>query len=88
MSCFLGSEIYDQTVFFFFSSSVRRLLLCEELERSSCGSVLFHGYLPPPGTFLFAVMLSCLLLQYVGAIGNQTVQKMLSYGKVKENWLH
>ncbi|XP_061102870.1 BTB/POZ domain-containing protein KCTD3 isoform X2 [Conger conger] len=27
---------------------VRRLLLCEELERSSCGSVLFHGYLPPP----------------------------------------
>ncbi|XP_031194216.1 BTB/POZ domain-containing protein KCTD3 isoform X1 [Mastomys coucha] len=28
---------------------VRRLLLCEELERSSCGSVLFHGYLPPPG---------------------------------------
>uniref|UniRef100_A0A8C5MG67 Potassium channel tetramerization domain containing 3 n=1 Tax=Leptobrachium leishanense TaxID=445787 RepID=A0A8C5MG67_9ANUR len=31
---------------------VRRLLLCEELERSSCGSVLFHGYLPPPGNFL------------------------------------
>uniref|UniRef100_A0A672LMT2 Potassium channel tetramerization domain containing 3 n=1 Tax=Sinocyclocheilus grahami TaxID=75366 RepID=A0A672LMT2_SINGR len=28
---------------------VRRLLLCEERERSSCGSVLFHGYLPPPG---------------------------------------
>ncbi|XP_073484482.1 BTB/POZ domain-containing protein KCTD3 [Aquarana catesbeiana] len=27
---------------------VRRLLLCEELERSSCGCVLFHGYLPPP----------------------------------------
>ncbi|XP_015201895.1 BTB/POZ domain-containing protein KCTD3 isoform X1 [Lepisosteus oculatus] len=27
---------------------VRRLHLCEELERSSCGSVLFHGYLPPP----------------------------------------
>uniref|UniRef100_A0A8C4SR81 BTB/POZ domain-containing protein KCTD3 n=1 Tax=Erpetoichthys calabaricus TaxID=27687 RepID=A0A8C4SR81_ERPCA len=27
---------------------VIRLLLCEELERSSCGSVLFHGYLPPP----------------------------------------
>ncbi|XP_055718840.1 BTB/POZ domain-containing protein KCTD3-like [Salvelinus fontinalis] len=26
---------------------VRRLLLCEEIERSSCGSVLFHGYLPP-----------------------------------------
>uniref|UniRef100_A0A8D2JJT8 BTB/POZ domain-containing protein KCTD3 n=1 Tax=Sciurus vulgaris TaxID=55149 RepID=A0A8D2JJT8_SCIVU len=28
---------------------VRRIPLCEELERSSCGSVLFHGYLPPPG---------------------------------------
>uniref|UniRef100_A0A8C4N530 BTB/POZ domain-containing protein KCTD3 n=1 Tax=Eptatretus burgeri TaxID=7764 RepID=A0A8C4N530_EPTBU len=27
---------------------VRRLQLCEELERSSCGNVLFHGYLPPP----------------------------------------
>ncbi|XP_016400107.1 BTB/POZ domain-containing protein KCTD3-like isoform X3 [Sinocyclocheilus rhinocerous] len=27
---------------------VRRLLLCEERERSSCGSVLFHGNLPPP----------------------------------------
>ncbi|RXM98696.1 BTB/POZ domain-containing protein KCTD3 [Acipenser ruthenus] len=27
---------------------VRRLQLCEELDRSSCGSVLFHGYLPPP----------------------------------------
>uniref|UniRef100_A0A8C3KRI3 BTB/POZ domain-containing protein KCTD3 n=1 Tax=Calidris pygmaea TaxID=425635 RepID=A0A8C3KRI3_9CHAR len=32
---------------------VRRLLLCEELERSSCGSVLFHGYLPPPALLLF-----------------------------------
>ncbi|KAG7465780.1 hypothetical protein MATL_G00157250 [Megalops atlanticus] len=31
---------------------VRRLLLCEELERSSCGSVLFHGYLPPQNCFL------------------------------------
>lgn len=29
--------------------AVRRLLLCEELDRSSCGSVLFHGYLPSPG---------------------------------------
>uniref|UniRef100_A0A6Q2YQI8 BTB/POZ domain-containing protein KCTD3 n=1 Tax=Esox lucius TaxID=8010 RepID=A0A6Q2YQI8_ESOLU len=33
---------------------VRRLLLCEEIERSSCGSVLFHGYLPPPGWSLHA----------------------------------
>lgn len=50
MSCFQGSESYGHTVFF---PSVRRLLLCEELERSSCGSVLFHGYLPPPGIFVY-----------------------------------
>uniref|UniRef100_A0A8C5X2G1 Potassium channel tetramerization domain containing 3 n=1 Tax=Malurus cyaneus samueli TaxID=2593467 RepID=A0A8C5X2G1_9PASS len=37
---------------------VRRLLLCEELERSSCGSVLFHGYLPPPGSFVFMLWFS------------------------------
>lgn len=28
---------------------VRRLQLREELDRSSCGNVLFNGYLPPPG---------------------------------------
>ncbi|KAI5098287.1 SH3KBP1-binding protein 1, partial [Silurus meridionalis] len=27
---------------------VRKLQLCDELDRSSCGSVLFNGYLPPP----------------------------------------
>jgi len=31
------------------SASVRRLQLLEELDRSSCGNVLFTGYLPPPG---------------------------------------
>lgn len=71
-----------------FSISVRRLLLCEELERSSCGSVLFHGYLPPPGTFLFWCYVELLIASYVGAIGNQTVQKKPSYGMVKDNWLH
>jgi hypothetical protein len=40
--------------------AVRRLLLCEELERSSCGSVLFHGYLPPPGTAVFRKFLLAL----------------------------
>ncbi|KAB1274802.1 SH3KBP1-binding protein 1 [Camelus dromedarius] len=30
------------------STSVRRLQLREELDRSSCGNVLFNGYLPPP----------------------------------------
>ena len=46
--------MYDRVVRFILCvcvySPVRRLLLCEELDRSSCGSVLFHGYLPPPGT--------------------------------------
>lgn len=28
---------------------VRRLQVREELDRSSCGNVLFNGYLPPPG---------------------------------------
>lgn len=31
------------------SCPVRRLQLRNELEQSSCGSVLFNGYLPPPG---------------------------------------
>lgn len=31
------------------SIAVRRLQLREELDRSSCGNVLFNGYLPPPG---------------------------------------
>ncbi|KAF5924115.1 hypothetical protein HPG69_018048 [Diceros bicornis minor] len=30
------------------STLVRRLQLREELDRSSCGNVLFNGYLPPP----------------------------------------
>lgn len=29
---------------------MRKLQLCDELDRSSCGNVLFNGYLPPPGT--------------------------------------
>uniref|UniRef100_A0A8C4YV75 BTB domain-containing protein n=1 Tax=Gadus morhua TaxID=8049 RepID=A0A8C4YV75_GADMO len=28
---------------------VRKLQLCDDLDRSSCGNVLFNGYLPPPG---------------------------------------
>nr|XP_012139190.1 PREDICTED: SH3KBP1-binding protein 1 isoform X1 [Megachile rotundata]XP_012139192.1 PREDICTED: SH3KBP1-binding protein 1 isoform X1 [Megachile rotundata] len=27
---------------------VKRLILCEDLSQSSCGDVLFYGYLPPP----------------------------------------
>uniref|UniRef100_A0A8B9K0I2 BTB/POZ domain-containing protein KCTD3 n=2 Tax=Astyanax mexicanus TaxID=7994 RepID=A0A8B9K0I2_ASTMX len=44
------SILRHEAEFYGITPLVRRLLLCEELERSSCGSVLFHGYLPPPGT--------------------------------------
>lgn len=27
---------------------VKRLILCEEMTQSTCGDVLFYGYLPPP----------------------------------------
>ncbi|XP_027274524.1 BTB/POZ domain-containing protein KCTD3 isoform X2 [Cricetulus griseus] len=43
------SALRHEAEFYGITPLVRRLLLCEELERSSCGSVLFHGYLPPPG---------------------------------------
>uniref|UniRef100_A0A2L2YBL9 BTB/POZ domain-containing protein KCTD3 n=1 Tax=Parasteatoda tepidariorum TaxID=114398 RepID=A0A2L2YBL9_PARTP len=33
--------------FYGISPLVKRLILCEDLNRSSCGDVLFHGYLPP-----------------------------------------
>ena len=35
-----------------FIFSVRRLTLCEDLDHSSCGDVLFHGYFQPPSKFL------------------------------------
>ncbi|KAF5308188.1 hypothetical protein FQR65_LT06368 [Abscondita terminalis] len=30
------------------SPLVKRLILCEEMSESTCGDVLFYGYLPPP----------------------------------------
>ncbi|XP_059927964.1 BTB/POZ domain-containing protein KCTD3-like [Gadus macrocephalus] len=42
------SVLRHEAEFYGITPLVRRLLLCEELDRSSCGSVLFHGYLPPP----------------------------------------
>uniref|UniRef100_A0A671V8Y7 BTB/POZ domain-containing protein KCTD3 n=1 Tax=Sparus aurata TaxID=8175 RepID=A0A671V8Y7_SPAAU len=44
------SILRHEAEFYGITPLVRRLLLCEELDRSSCGSVLFHGYLPPPAT--------------------------------------
>uniref|UniRef100_A0A674M9V3 BTB/POZ domain-containing protein KCTD3 n=1 Tax=Takifugu rubripes TaxID=31033 RepID=A0A674M9V3_TAKRU len=43
------SVLRHEAEFYGITPLVRRLVLCEELDRSSCGSVLFHGYLPPPG---------------------------------------
>ncbi|KAJ4437575.1 hypothetical protein ANN_17720, partial [Periplaneta americana] len=31
---------------------VKRLMLCEDLSQSSCGDVLFYGYLPPPCMYI------------------------------------
>lgn len=31
---------------------VKRLMLCEDLTQSSCGDVLFYGYLPPPSKLM------------------------------------
>lgn len=35
----------------------RRLALCDEMSHSSCGDVLFYGYLPPPGIKEFVLIL-------------------------------
>jgi len=34
---------------------VKRLTLCQDLTTSSCGDVLFCGYLPPPGVLLIQI---------------------------------
>ncbi|XP_030074158.1 SH3KBP1-binding protein 1 [Microcaecilia unicolor] len=39
--------LLHEAEFYGITPLVRRLQLCEDLERSSCGSVLFNGYLPP-----------------------------------------
>ncbi|XP_064293476.1 SH3KBP1-binding protein 1 [Phalacrocorax carbo] len=42
------SLLLHEAQFYGITPLVRRLQLREELDRSSCGSVLFNGYLPPP----------------------------------------
>uniref|UniRef100_A0A6Q2YKS5 BTB/POZ domain-containing protein KCTD3 n=1 Tax=Esox lucius TaxID=8010 RepID=A0A6Q2YKS5_ESOLU len=41
--------LMHEAEFYGITPLVRKLQLCDELDRSSCGSVLFNGYLPPPG---------------------------------------
>ncbi|RXM35301.1 SH3KBP1-binding protein 1 [Acipenser ruthenus] len=40
--------LMHEAEFYGITPLVRKLQLCDELEKSSCGSVLFNGYLPPP----------------------------------------
>uniref|UniRef100_A0A8C7Q5L6 BTB/POZ domain-containing protein KCTD3 n=1 Tax=Oncorhynchus mykiss TaxID=8022 RepID=A0A8C7Q5L6_ONCMY len=54
---------------------VRRLLLCEEIERLCCGSVLFHGYLPPPGT-LFPQLLLPRILHPLAQVNYRTLYSL------------
>ncbi|XP_039217782.1 SH3KBP1-binding protein 1 isoform X3 [Crotalus tigris] len=42
------SLLLHEAQFYGITPLIRRLQLQKELERSSCGSVLFEGYLPPP----------------------------------------
>uniref|UniRef100_A0A8C6K8Y5 SH3KBP1 binding protein 1 n=1 Tax=Nothobranchius furzeri TaxID=105023 RepID=A0A8C6K8Y5_NOTFU len=41
--------LIHEAEFYGITPLVRKLQLCDELDRSSCGNVLFNGYLPPPG---------------------------------------
>nr|AAH84083.1 LOC494998 protein [Xenopus laevis] len=43
-----SSVLLHEAEFYGITPLVRRLQLCEELDRSSCGSVLFNGYLLAP----------------------------------------
>ncbi|RVE65328.1 hypothetical protein OJAV_G00135110 [Oryzias javanicus] len=40
--------LVHEAEFYGITPLVRKLQLCDELDRSSCGNVLFNGYLPPP----------------------------------------
>ncbi|KAI3354445.1 hypothetical protein L3Q82_018512, partial [Scortum barcoo] len=40
--------LMHEAEFYGIAPLVRKLQLCDELDRSSCGNVLFNGYLPPP----------------------------------------
>uniref|UniRef100_A0A8C6WS48 SH3KBP1 binding protein 1 n=1 Tax=Neogobius melanostomus TaxID=47308 RepID=A0A8C6WS48_9GOBI len=41
-------QLLHEAEFYGITPLVRKLQLCDELDRSSCGNVLFNGYLPPP----------------------------------------
>ncbi|EEC00814.1 conserved hypothetical protein, partial [Ixodes scapularis] len=43
------SVLRHEAEFYGITPLVKRLILCEDLHQSSCGNVLFHGYLPMAG---------------------------------------
>ncbi|KAF2355451.1 Potassium channel tetramerization-type BTB domain, partial [Trinorchestia longiramus] len=43
------AELKHEAEFYGVSGLVKRLSLCQDLTASTCGDVLFCGYLPPPG---------------------------------------
>uniref|UniRef100_A0A7N8WZ28 BTB domain-containing protein n=1 Tax=Mastacembelus armatus TaxID=205130 RepID=A0A7N8WZ28_9TELE len=60
--------LMHEAEFYGIAPLVRKLQLCDELDRSSCGNVLFNGYLPPPAILnvfkgmdsdLFSVLCVC-----------------------------
>uniref|UniRef100_A0A673WKT4 SH3KBP1 binding protein 1 n=1 Tax=Salmo trutta TaxID=8032 RepID=A0A673WKT4_SALTR len=46
--------LMHEAEFYGITPLVRKLQLCDELDRSSCGNVLFNGYLPPPGRQIYS----------------------------------
>uniref|UniRef100_A0A8C7FGW9 BTB/POZ domain-containing protein KCTD3 n=1 Tax=Oncorhynchus kisutch TaxID=8019 RepID=A0A8C7FGW9_ONCKI len=46
--------LMHEAEFYGITPLVRKLQLCDELDRSSCGNVLFNGYLPPPGRLIYS----------------------------------
>lgn len=52
--CGADQDIYcrHEAEFYGIAPLVKRLILCQDLHHSSCGDVLFCGYLPPPSKFL------------------------------------
>lgn len=50
------SVLRHEAEFYGITALVKRLILCEDLHQSSCGDVLFHGYLPMAGKQLFVAL--------------------------------
>uniref|UniRef100_A0A8C9WM96 SH3KBP1 binding protein 1 n=1 Tax=Scleropages formosus TaxID=113540 RepID=A0A8C9WM96_SCLFO len=78
--------LMHEAEFYGITPLVRKLQLCDEFDRSSCGNVLFNGYLPPPGklcSILFQVLASCpgcvpsSLIPCVAGLGSSSPQPCL-----------